>query len=227
MRVFLRYISFCIFLILILGGCSIYNKYFGEKDLTPEELMSEGLKDLDKGNYQSAAEKFQEIKDRYPYSEYAIEAELKIADSEFRNKEYDIAFDAYDEFERMHPRDKNIPYAIYQKGMCHFQQIKTIDREQTHTLLAKEEFERLIKRFPGDEYADRSRKNIRKCLIFLAEHELYVGKFYFKMKQYKAAMGRYRFLIENYPDMGQYHEALEYIRICKEKIAQFEEGLEP
>lgn len=189
--------------------------------------MSEGLKDLDKGNYQSAAEKFQELKDRYPYSEYAIEAELKIADSEFRNKEYDTAFDAYDEFERMHPRDKNIPYAIYQKGMCHFQQIKTIDREQTHTLLAKEEFERLIKRFPSDEYADRSRKNIRKCLIFLAEHELYVGNFYFKMKQYKAAMGRYRFLIENYPDMGQYHEALEYISICKEKIAQFEEGLEP
>jgi len=219
--------SFGIFLIFLLNSCSIYNKYFGEKDLPPEELMNEGLKDLDKGNYKSAAEKFQEIKDRYPYSEFAIEAELKIADSQFRNREYDIAYDAYDEFERMHPRDENIPYTIYQKGMCHFQQIKTIDREQTHTVLAKDEFERLIKRFPSNEYADRSRKNLRKCLIFLAEHELYVGNFYFKMKQYKAAMGRYRFLIENYPDMGQYHEALQYISICMEKIARFEEGLDP
>jgi hypothetical protein len=26
--------------------------------------------------------------------------------------------------------------------------------------------------------------------------------------------------MENYPDMGQYHEAIEYISKCKEKIAE-------
>lgn len=223
----LKYVLIGVVVLFLFQGCSLFDKYFGKEELPPEKLMSEALEDLGKGNYESASEKFQEIKDRYPYSEFAVEAELKMADAEYYRKEYDSAFMAYDEFERMHPRDENIPYVIYQKGMSHFQQIRTIDRDQSHTLAAKDEFERLIKRFPDNEFADRSRKNVRKCLIFLAEHELYVGHFYFKKKKYKAALGRYKYLIEHYPDMGQYQEALEYISICKEKIGQSEQDLTP
>ena len=38
-------------------------------------------------------------------------------------------------------------------------------------------------------------------------------------------MGRYNFVIKNYPDVGQYHEALEYIRRCKENLAAEQEAL--
>ena len=31
-------------------------------------------------------------------------------------------------------------------------------------------------------------------------------------------MNRYTYLVQNYPDMGQYHEALEYLSKCKEKL---------
>jgi outer membrane protein assembly factor BamD len=104
--------------------------------------------------------------------------------------------------------------------MSHFQQLKTIDRDQSHTLKSKEEFERLVKRFPRDDYAKRARKNIRKCLVYLAEYELYVGHFYYKMEKYRAAMARYTYLMNTYPDMGQYHEALEYMRRCKEELSK-------
>ena len=195
--------------------------------MLPEELMSEGMEDIETGNYKSAIEKFQELKDRYPYSHYAIEAELKIADTYYKKKDYDSAFHAYDEYEKLHPKDKNIPYAIYQKGMCHFKRVESIDRDQSHTLSAKDEFERIIKRFPKDDYANRARRNIRQCLIFLAEYELYVGQFYFKKGKYKAAMARLIYLISNYPDMGQYRKALEYISICKEKLAETAENPPP
>jgi len=33
-------------------------------------------------------------------------------------------------------------------------------------------------------------------------------------------MGRYENVIKNYPDMGQYHVALEYIRRCKEELSE-------
>ena len=85
---------------------------------------------------------------------------------------------------------------------------------------AKEEFERFIKLFPKSDYYINAKKNIRKCLISLAKYELYVGHFYFKNGQYKPALERYTYLIKNYPDMGQYHEALEYISKCKEKLAE-------
>ncbi len=211
-------------MVLLLGGCSLYDQYFGEKeDPGPDVLMSEGLKSFDKGNYEAATDAFQKLKDRYPYSKFAITAELKMADALYQRKEFDAAYDAYNEFERLHPKNKDIPYVIYRKGMSHFQQISTIDRDQSHTFTAQEEFERLVRRFPRDDYAHRARKNIRKCIITLAENELYVGHFYYKMGKYRAAMARYSYIVRNYPDMGQYNEALEYMRRCKEKLTKEKE----
>ena len=182
----------------------------------PAELMSDGLEDLESGRYTAATEAFQKIKDRYPYSKFAVAAEIKLADSLYKRDLYDEAFDAYDEFERLHPKHPSIPYVIYQKGMCHFSQVSTIDRDQSHTRQAKVEFDRLLKRFRQSEYANRARVKLRECYIYLAEYELYVGHFYFKMKKYRTAMDRYRYLLENYPDLGQYKEALEYMSKCKE-----------
>ncbi len=167
--------------ILLLGACSTIDKYFGDdEDKSPDQLMQEGLSDMESGNYERALGAFQDIRDRYPYSKYAITAELKTADALFKRGDFDEAYEAYDDFERLHPKNKNIPYVIYQKGMCNFEQIKTVDREQVHTLKAKETFERLVRQFPRSEYATRGRKNLRNCIIFLAEYELYVGNFYYK-----------------------------------------------
>lgn len=215
---------------LALSGCSnLLNKYFPEKDLQeqegPPQLMAEGQKQFERGYWEEAITSFETVKDRYPYSKEAIIAELKMADALYEKTEYEDAYTAYNEFERLHPKNKNIPYVIYQKGMCYFQRITTIDREQETTIRAKDEFERLINRFPRDTYAAKARKNIRKCLIYLAEHELYVANFYYRMKKYKAAKERYSYIIENYPDMGQYHDALEYIQKCNKRIAAKEQDL--
>jgi outer membrane protein assembly factor BamD len=215
-------------LVLVLSnGCVVidsvtgaFSRLFGDvEEQTPPELMMEGQEYMEQGRYAAASEAFQQIKDRYPYSKFAIKAELLLADAMFLREEYTTAYELYDEFERLHPRNPDIPYAIFRKGECHLAQVSTIDRDQSHTHAAKDEFERLVKRFPDDRYAKIARKKIRKCLIYLAEYELYVGHFYFDMGNYRAAKGRYQYIIENYPDMGQYHEALEYIRVCQEKLA--------
>jgi len=208
-------------LLFVLNGCALSTFFFGEEEeKSPSELISEGMDNMDRGYYKAAFEAFQKVKDRYPYSKHALLAELKVADALYQTREYDQAYAAYDDFEKLHPKHESIPYVIYRKGMCHFDQISTIDRDQSHTLKAKDEFERLISRFSRDQYANRARKNLRKCLIFLAEYELYVGRFYYKKGEYRAALGRFTYVIRNYPDTGQYNEAIEYISKCKEKIAK-------
>ncbi len=207
--------------IFLLGGCSAWKDLFGgDEEESAAELMDKGMSNLEKGRYEAATEAFQNVKDRYPYSRYAALAELKMADALYKKKEYEAAYEAYTEFERLHPKHKEVPYVLYQKGMCHFSQMSTIDRDQTHTLLAKQDFEGLIRRFPRSDYAKQARLSIRRCLIYLAEYELYVGHYYYKMGKYRSAMVRYSTVIERYPDMGQYHEAMEYISKCKDKIAQ-------
>jgi len=212
-----------ILLLLLLSGCSTIDKILGrgvEDEADASELMSQGNEELNAGRYKDAVDAFQKIKDRFPYSKHAVNAELKMADALYLQEEYEQAFTAYDEFEKLHPKHKDIPYVIYQKGMSNYNQIKSKDREQVHTLKAREEFERLIKRYPRDEYANKARKNLRECLISLAEYELYVANFYYKQGRYRAALGRYTYILNSYPDMGQYQDAMEGITRCKEKLAQ-------
>ncbi|MFH1983856.1 MAG: outer membrane protein assembly factor BamD [Pseudomonadota bacterium] len=202
---------------LIIGGCSL----FKSKDERPaNELADAGMQAYRDGRYKKAIENFEQLRDWYPFSKYAILAELKIADGYFKLEEFEDAAVAYEEFENLHPRNEAIPYVIYQIGRCHFDQIDTIDRDQGQTRRALETFQRLIERFPNDVYALKAREHERICYKSLAGHDLYVGKFYFKSRHYKAALGRFMSVVTDYPDVGIQYEALKYIAICQYAIQQ-------
>ena len=220
-KIFLLFSGVC--LILFLSGCGLWKQIFGDDiEPTPAELMSEGMDDFNSGKFEAATEIFQKIKDRYPYSKNAIQAELKMADSLYQREMFDEAYEEYSEFEKLHPKNREIPYVIFQEGMCFFRQASTIDRDQSHTFRAREEFERVIKRYKNSPYANMARRKLRESLVNMAEHELYVGNFYFRREDYQAAMDRYLYIINNFPDLGQYYEAIENIKKCKDAIAEDE-----
>lgn len=198
----------CLVLLFFMTSCS----WFQTKEEKPaQELASDGMEAFKKGNYDKAIESFQKIKDWYPFSKYAILAELKIADAHFNLKEYEEAVFAYEEFENLHPRNEAIPYVIYQIGRCYFVQIDTIDRDQTSSQKALDTFNRLIKQFPEDTYAVRAVEHTTKCIKSLAGHEFYVGLYYFKSKHYKAAQKRFEAVLNKYPDVGLHYKALQYL----------------
>jgi outer membrane protein assembly factor BamD len=211
-------------ILLVLTGCSSLqnsiDKLLGiEEGDTAEELAWDGMDAYENGNYYKAIEKFQKLKDFYPFSKYAILAELKIADAHYQREEYEEAIYEYENFEKLHPRNEAIPYVIYQIGRCYYDQIDTTDRDQTSARKALEAFQRLTKQFPEDQYARRSEEHISKCLKSLAGHTYRIGVFYYKTKHYKAALHRFMSIISDYPDVGYHQQALEYIAKCEASIA--------
>ncbi len=208
------FLTFLIPLFMIYGCASL-----GPKEEKPaHELASDGMEEFKKENYKKAIESFEKLRDWYPFSKFAILAELKIADSHYYLKEYEEAVFAYEEFEGLHPGNEVVPYVIYQIGLCYFEQIDTIDRDQTSSSKALDIFKRLNQQFPENEYAMKADEHINICLKNLAEHEFYVGLFYYKSKHYKAALHRFRKVIKNYPDFGIHQKALEYIALCEASL---------
>jgi outer membrane protein assembly factor BamD len=208
---------FCLISLVIFPGCS----WFQEKDVkSAPELAADGMEEYREGNYRRAIENFEKLRDWYPFDRYAILAELKIADSHYQLKQYDEAVVAYQEFESLHPLNEAIPYVIYQIGLCYYEQITTIDRDQSAARNALMVFERLQKQFPDHQYSKRAGEHIHTCLKSLAGHELYVGKFYFKKKNYKAAMNRFKNIIHEFPDVGIHKEALDYLAMCEMAMAK-------
>jgi len=201
--------------ILLSSGCAWFKT---EEEKTAQELASDGMSEYRDGDYKSAIDAFKKLKDWYPFSKYAILAELKIADAYYKRGEYEEAVFAYEEFENLHPRNEAIPYVIYQIGRCHFEQIDSVDRDQDSARQALKTYSRLIRQFPKDTYAVKAHGDIKKCLKSLAGHDLYVGHYYYKGKHYQAALDRYRSILVNYTDVGIHKQALEYIDLCESKI---------
>ena len=120
--------------ILMLSGCQLWWPWTKKVDmarLSPDGLYQQGVEYYQDGNYKKAVEVFQRLKEEYPLSPYALTAEMGIADSYFSAKDYAEAELAYTEFINLHPTNENLPYAMYQIGMSHFNQISTIDRDQS------------------------------------------------------------------------------------------------
>ncbi len=217
----------CLVVLLVATGCSTlkdqFDKIFGIDDSAgAQELAWEGMDAYESGKYDKAIEKFQKLKDYYPFSKYAILAELKIADAHYQREEYEEAAFAYENFEQLHPRNEAIPYVIYQIGRCYYDQIDSPDRDQTSAQKALETFQRLVKQFPGDQYSTRAAEHIKTAQKSLAGHAYGVGVFYYKSKHYKAALNRFMSIISDYPDVGYHQKALEYIARCEALIAREE-----
>jgi len=204
---------------LIISGCSWF-KPKNELEVSPQALAIDGMKALQSERYTMAVDTFQKLKDRHPYSRYALLAELKIADAYYFQKNYLDAADAYENFEILHPKNEAVPYAVFQQGMCHFNQMNGLDREQDSTYKAIQTFNRVIETFPDSKYAAMAEAKLLKAQHILAGHEFYIGEFYFKKKKYKAAQARFISLVKSYPDTGYHGRALAYITACKELIAQ-------
>jgi outer membrane protein assembly factor BamD len=209
-------------MVFAFSGCSTVKGWFGKKeasDKPPEVLAEEGISNLKKKKYDDAIETFEKVRDRYPYSDQALLAQLKVADAYFFKKKYEEACQAYREFEKLHPTNKAVPYCIFREGQCYYRQRSTIDRDQTYTQKAIEEFKRLKQKFPDSEYIPKVETYLSRCRKDLAEHEFYVAEFYFKIKRYQAAIDRYQALIQDYPDFVQNATAKQRIEECQTLLA--------
>ncbi len=209
---------------LVCSGCNALKKTWNaltgqEFTGSAQQLAWDGMDAYEDGDYKIAIEHFQQLKDWYPFSKYAILAELKIADSNYHLKNYEEAIFAYEEFEKLHPRNEAIPYVIYQIGRCYFDQIDTIDRDHTPARKAYETFQRLDKQFPNDKYARSGAEHITTCVRSLVGNEYYIGVFYYKSKHYKAALHRFMTVLSDFPDVGYHQKALEYIAKCEAELS--------
>lgn len=211
-----RFLLVCLIALLAVSGCAWFES---KEEKSAQELASDGMDQFNNEDFKDAIESFEKLKDWYPFSKYAILAELKIGDAHYRLEQYEEAIAAYENFESLHPLNEAIPYVIYQTGLCYFEQIDTIDRDQSSAQKALDTFKRLQKQFPHDAYSIKAQRHIKKCHKSMAGHDFYVGQFYFKSKHYKAALYRFESVLSNHPDVGVHQKALQRLTPCKEMIA--------
>lgn len=159
--------------------------------------------------YEEAATYYREVKNKHPYSRFAVLAKLALADIEFKREAYAEAEANYRLFKELHPSHERSDYVTYRLALSIFNQIpSTIDRDLADAKRSLIYFDELISSYPKSEYVEPAKQFRSKAQKMLAEKESYIADFYFKRKFWISALGRYKDLLKSPADLGFERKAL-------------------
>ena len=202
-----------ILLLIFLTGCSkqiVKESVINEINLDTQvaEAYKEGLKSLEAGDVLFAAKKFNEAEILFPQSIWAPKSALMAAYSYYTQDYYLDAIAELERFIKVYPSHKNLDYAYYLMGICYYEQIIDEKKDTRSILSAKENFEKVIKKFPNTQYAIDSEFKIDLINDIMASKEMYIGRYYFDKKKWIPAINRFRKVVDDYDTTIYVEEAL-------------------
>lgn len=168
--------------------------------LSADQYYGDGKTAFGEKNYEGAIKNYKDLLDQYPFDPHAEEAELTIAESYFKKKQYAEAIAAFNDFQRMHPMSPELAKVYYLLGKSFQQQMTTVDRDQGAADNAQGWYRVVVDRYPTNEYAPKARRRMAICRESMAAHERYVARYYFKENNMRAGENRVKGILEKFSD---------------------------
>ena len=205
-------------LALPLGGCETMSSLnpFSSKEPNPDEitvpeaevLYNRGVDALNLKRYNTAATQFDLVEQNYPYSVWAVNAQLMQGYAEYLQSKYSSAIATLDRFIQLHPAHRDISYAYYLRALSFYEQISDVERDQNATREAMGALQEVVNRFPDSAYGRDAKLKIDLARDHLAGKEMEIGRYYLRQKLYTAAINRFQRVVDEYQTTNHTAEAL-------------------
>ena len=184
--------------VLLLGGCGGSDKDKTSGPTPPVEVLyNNGLDALNANRFSEANDEFNSLEQNYPFSSWAVNAQIMQAYSEYVQNKYTDAIATLDRFIQLHPVHRDIAYIYYLRALCYYEQIADIERDQKGTEQAMAALQEVVTRFPNTSYANDARLKIDLCRDHMAGKEMEIGRYYQRQHLYQAAIGRFQRVVDD------------------------------
>jgi outer membrane protein assembly factor BamD len=190
--------SFLILSCLVLAACSSNDKR--PEDLSEREFYEQAREAMADNNFLIASERLQQLESRYPFGDYAEQAQLELIYTQHMMGDMEASLASAERFIRLHPLHKQVDYAYYMRGLSVYElgfsfverytPSKQARRDPTPFRDAFNHFDELVRRYPDSQYNDDAQKRMIFLRDRLAQYEIGVGRFYMKRHAYLAAAQR-------------------------------------
>jgi outer membrane protein assembly factor BamD len=197
--------------------------------VSAQRNYEKGLTELEHKDWVAASKYFAFIKSRFPYSKYAVLAELRLADAEFGAEQYLESIDSYRLFIKFHPTHEMVVngYASFRIGEAFFKQLPgdfwlvppSYEKDQSPTEDAEDELRKFLDKYPDSPFRKRAQEVLVKVGKRLAEHEWYVAKYYWNKDKPMGTVLRLRRLLDRYRGVGFDVEALWLLGRAYQKVS--------
>jgi outer membrane protein assembly factor BamD len=179
---------------------------------------------LSSGNFAQAVRTYQALESRFPFGQFAAQAQLELIYAHYRSMNLEGARAAADRFIRLHPDHASIDYAYYMKGVASFSEntgfmsrflpTDPSKRDISRARDAFNEFSLLLALYPESDYAADARARMIFLRNNLAQHEIHVANYYMERRAYIAALNRGRYVVENFQGSPQVADGLAIMVEC-------------
>jgi outer membrane protein assembly factor BamD len=194
------------------SGCANGPNLSADYGQTARENYELAVGEFDDKDWEEAIAYADFVRIRFPFSRYAVEAELLIARAQFELREYVSAKDAFKQFQKLHPTHKHVrngwtaymvAVSAYMAGPEDFFLMPPhYQRDQSMLQDALMELDYFFDHYAGSELEPLARKLQGEVQRKLLEHELYVAEFYLDLDRPEAAIGRLEAAHRRYPGIG-------------------------
>ncbi|RYY80052.1 MAG: outer membrane protein assembly factor BamD [Moraxellaceae bacterium] len=206
-----------------MAGCSSFpSKKKDLKDAGPQRseqaYYQSAQKSLKRGQFTEANKSLEALDTYYPTGEYTEQAQLDLMYSRFRQGDYPGVVTLADRFIRLYPRNAQLAYAYYIRGVSNMEQhydgllrytnLDQAHRDVSYLRLAYSSLRDFVQRFPSSRYAVDAAQRMQYISQELAESEMNIARYNLKRQAWLAAVQRARWVLEYYPQTPQIPEAL-------------------
>ena len=207
---------------LLIQGCS--NLIFVEKpdsEMLVEEFYANASEAFEEKQWDTAIRNYEKLKAYYPYGSHAEQSYLELAYAYYKYDEPESAIRELEEFIKLYPKHKELPYAYYLKALA-ADSVTTswldkfitdpAQRDMKSTKRTFAAYQDLIQRFPDSIYTSKAQERMVIIRNRVARHEYQVAQFYFDKKAYLASANRCQSIIKEYPRAIINMDALELMK---------------
>jgi outer membrane protein assembly factor BamD len=196
-------------LLPLLSGCGSTDENAKNVPVGPVEILyNNGIDALNTRRFATADDQFAAVEQNYPFSSWAVNAQLMSWYSRYLQNKYTDAIGTLDRFIQLHPAHRDVAYAYYLRALSYYEQIGDIQRDQKGTEAALNALREVVNRYPDSAYAQDAKLKIDLCIDHLAGKEMEIGRFYQKRHLYEAAMGRFQRVVDDFQTTNHVPEAL-------------------
>lgn len=193
----------------LLAGCASSGD--AAKALNPDpptKMYADADAALQRGSYNDAARRFEELDRDHPYAPEARRAVVMASYSFYKAGKLPEAIASAQRYTTMHPGTKEAALAHHIIASAHFDEIREPSRDQTATRKALAELKMLRNRYPDSPYARQGENRIRIAEDVLAASEMNVGRYYLKQNNHVGAINRFKVVVTEYQTTAHVEEAL-------------------
>ena len=210
-------------------SCSKDKKEISQIKETNQEMemistYTEGLNNINRGEYFYAAKKFLESELLFPQSDWAPKSALMASYAYYIDGYYPEAIFNLERYIKTYPKDKRLNYAHFLLAMSHYQTIVDEKKDLEPLITAKNKFEFVVKNYPNTDFALDSKFKINLINDILASKEMYLGRFYIKKEKWIPAINRFKNILNNYETTIYAEEAIHRLVEIHYRIGLLEES---